>query len=81
MCSGVSLPAGVAVGSSLSPATFSGAPPSSTLMCALAAQITDSQRLVIDCRLMTLAPVPLKTGKTSACSPKWPRKTSCSRAV
>ena len=30
---------------------------------------------------MTLAPVPLKTGKTSAVGPKWPRKICCRWAV
>lgn len=49
----------------------SGAPPSSTLMCADSAQITEPQRSVSAWRATTLAPVPLKTGNASALPPKW----------
>ena len=44
----------------------SGAPPSSTLRCALSAQITPCHGRSIARRPTTLAPVPLKTGKTVA---------------
>ncbi len=63
------------------PADFSGAPPSSTWMCAVSAQITAPQRGSMDWRPTTLAPVPLNIGHTDAPSPKCPTITSCSRAV
>jgi hypothetical protein len=81
MSSGVSLPSGVGTDISLRPAIFSGAPHSSTLMCALSAQMTASQRLVIDWSETTLAPVPFITKNTSACSPKCRRKTSLAASV
>ncbi|KRB75172.1 hypothetical protein ASE03_14150 [Kitasatospora sp. Root187] len=62
--------------SSLSPAIFSGAPHSSTLMWADSAAITAPQRGSRACRATTLAPVPLKTGYASARSPKCLRNTS-----
>ncbi len=63
------------------PATRSGAPPSSVLMCAVVAQITAPQRGSIERRPVTFAPVPLKTGNASAPRPKCSPTTSCSRAV
>ena len=63
------------------PATRSGAPPSSTLMWAVDAEITAPQRGSIDCSPTTFAPVPLKTGNASTPSPKCWTKTSCRRAV
>jgi hypothetical protein len=77
----VSLPSGVGTVSSLTPATLSGAPHSSTLMCAVSAATTADQRRVIADRLTTFAPVPLNTGKAWASGPKWRRKTSWSRSV
>ena len=71
MSSGVSLPSGVGTVSSLRPPIRSGAPPSSTLMCADSAQITAPQRSVSAWSAVTFAPVPLKTGKASAVGPKW----------
>ncbi len=79
--SGVSLPWGVGTVSSFRPPTFSGAPHSSTWMCADSAQITASQRSVIACSATTFAPVPLKTGYADASLPKCSRKTSWSRSV
>ncbi len=73
--SGVSLPSGVGTVSSFRPPTRSGAPHSSTLMCALSAQITAPQRSVTAWRATTLAPVPLNTGNASAVGPKWLRTT------
>ena len=70
MSSGVSLPSGVFTVRSLRPATRSGAAFSSVWMCAVVVQTTAPQRGSIDCRLSTFAPVPLNTGKASACSPK-----------
>ena len=81
MSAGVSLPSDVGIVQSLRPAPFSGAPPSSTLTCADAAQTTASQRLVIACSATTLAPVPLNTGNTSAAGPKCDRMASVSSAV
>lgn len=78
---GVSLPSGVGTASSLRPAIRSGAPPSSTWMWALLAQITAPQRSVIAWRAVTFAPVPLKTGKASAYGPKWLRTTFCRCSV
>ncbi len=60
--SGVSLPSGVSTVSSFRPPIFSGAPHSSTLMCALAVAMTEPQRSDMAVRATTLAPVPLKTG-------------------
>ena len=60
--SGVSLPSNVGMVSSLTPPTFSGAPHSSTWMCAVDVQTTAAQRVVIACSATTFAPVPLKTG-------------------
>jgi hypothetical protein len=60
--SGVSLPSGVGTGISFSPATFSGAPHSSTLMCADSGQTTALHRSLIACSPITLAPLPVKTG-------------------
>ena len=64
--SGVSLPSGVGTVSSLSPPIRSGAPHSSTLMCALSAHTTAPHRSVTACSATTFAPVPLKTGNASA---------------
>lgn len=77
----MSLPSGVGTVSSLSPAIRSGAPPSSTLMCAVSAQITAPQRSVRAWRAVTFAPVPLKTGKASAYGPKWLRMIFCRFSV
>ena len=52
------------------PPTFSGAPPSSLLTCAVDAAITAPHRGSIDCSAVTFAPVPLKTGNTSTGLPK-----------
>ncbi len=81
MSSGVSFPSGVGTASSLMPAIRSGAPPSSTLMWAVLAQITAPQRSVRACRAVTFAPVPLKTGKASAYGPKWLRMIFCRCSV
>ena len=81
MSSGVSLPPGAGTGRSLKPPTRSGAPHSSTLMWAVEAQTTAPQRGTTEERPTTLAPVPLKTGYASACSPKFARTTSASRSV
>jgi hypothetical protein len=43
--------------------------------------MTASQRRVIACSATTFAPVPLKTGKASACDPKWSLTASASLAV
>ena len=79
--SGVSLPSGVVTVSSLRPATRSGAPFSSVWMCAVEVHTTAPHGGSIDCRLNTLAPVPLNTGNASAAPPKWLFITSCRRAV
>jgi hypothetical protein len=60
--SGVSLPSGAGTGISFSPATRSGAPHPSTLMCADCGQTTAPHRSHIACSPTTLAPLPLKTG-------------------
>ena len=70
MRSGVNFPSGVGIVHNLSWPTFSGAPPSSTFTCAVAAQITASQDFTVACRAITFAPVPLKTGNTRASLPK-----------
>lgn len=67
----MSLPSGVGTVSSLRPPIRSGAPPSSTLMWADSAQITAPHRSVSAWSAVTLAPVPLNTGKASAVGPKW----------
>ena len=79
--SGVSLPSGVGTVSSLIPPMISGAPHSSTFRCALSAQITPCHGRSIERRPTTFAPVPLKTGKATASSPKCARTAVCSRAV
>jgi hypothetical protein len=81
MSSGVSLPSGVRIGSSLSPVIRSGAPPSSVWMCAFALVTTAPHRGSRLVSAVTFAPVPLNTGNTSACAPKCPRMTSCRRSV
>ena len=60
--SGVSLPSGVGTVSSLIPPSASGAPHSSTLRCALSAQINACCGRSIAASPTTLAPVPLNTG-------------------
>ena len=77
----MSLPSGVGMVSSLSPAIFSGAPPSSTWMWAVSAHTTAPQRLVSACNPVTLAPVPLNTGYVSVRGPKCSRMVSARRAV
>ena len=79
--SGVSLPSGVVTVSSLSPETRSGAPASSVWMWAVSVAMTAPQRGSTLVSATTLAPVPLKTGKVSARSPKCSRTTSDRRAV
>ena len=59
--------------SSLTPASRSGAPHSSTCMCATSVQITASNGRVSASIEATLAPVPLKTKKARAPSPKCSR--------
>ena len=81
MSSGVSLPSGVGTVSSLSPETRSGAAFSSVWMCAVEVATTAPQRGSTLVSAVTFAPVPLNTGKASACSPKCCRMTSCRRAV
>ncbi len=49
-------------------------------MCAESAQITASQRSVMACNEMTLAPVPLKTKHTSACVAEVPAQNFGSRS-
>jgi hypothetical protein len=60
--SGVSFPSGVGTASIFTPATFSGAPHSSTCAWAVAVQIAASQRSVIAASATTFAPVPLNRG-------------------
>src|SRR5699024_1525003 len=79
--SGVSLPSLVGTGNNLMEPMRSGAPPSSTLMCAVAAQITAPQRGNNACKPTTFAPVPLKTGYAVAVEPKCFTMTSSSNAV
>ena len=81
MSSGVSFPSGVSTVSSFRPPTRSGAAFSSVWMCAEAVQITAPQRGSMDCRLNTLAPVPLKTGNASTPSPKCSAITWARRVV
>ncbi len=78
---GLSLPSGVGTVKSLRPLTRSGAPPSSVWMWAVPLAMTAPQRGMSAVRASTFAPVPLKTGKTSACSPNSARTTSVRRAV
>ena len=77
----VSFPSGVGTVSSLMPAIASGAPPSSTLRCALSAQTTPCHGRSIARSPTTFAAVPLKTGKPTAPAPKCSRTRSASRAV
>ena len=79
--SGVSRASVVGTVSSLSPASFSGAPHSSTWMWAFSVQITASHRRVSACRETTLAPVPLKTGYACAVGPNCSRTTARNRSV
>ncbi len=72
----MSLPSGVGTSQSLLPRKRSGAPHSSQLMCAFWLQMTFSHGRSSDCSAVTLAPVPLKTKKTSTCSPSSERKRS-----
>ncbi len=81
MSSGVSLPSGVSMTLTLNPPTRSGAAASSTWMWALLVVSTEDQRGVQACSARTLAPVPLKTGKTPTPVPKTSPSTSVSRAV
>lgn len=71
----------MATGSSLMPADFSGAPPSSTWMCAVSAQITAPQRGSMAWSPTTFAPVPLNIGHAVASLPKCWATTSWRRAV
>ena len=80
MDSSESRPWSASATSSLRPAR-SGAPPSSTLRWAPGEQITASQGRVRASTEMTLAPVPLKTGKARAASPNSARMSSWSRSV
>jgi len=61
--------------------TRSGAPPSSVWMCAVPLAITAPQRGMSAVSASTFAPVPLKTGNTSAWSPNSAFTTSVRRAV
>ncbi len=65
--SGVSLPSGVGRSSSFVPVRNSGAPPSSTLMCALSAHTTACHGRHIARRMQTFAPVPFHTRNDWAC--------------
>ncbi len=79
--SGRSFPSGAASGTSLQPMNRSGAAHSSTLMCAVAAQSTDSQGRSRASSPTTFAPVPPKTKKTSAPSPNSARNNDTAAAV
>jgi hypothetical protein len=68
------LPSRVATVASLQPLIRSGAPHSSTAMCAVSAQITASKGFASALIASTFAPVPLKTTWAAACAPKWRRK-------
>ena len=76
-CSGCSRPSGVGSATSLEPRIRSGAPPSSTLMCATCEHTTASQgRGRQDWRAMRLAPVPLATSSGTLSGPKTSRSAS-----
>src|SRR5919199_3404801 len=79
--SGVSLPSGVSSSTSLTPSSRSGAPHSSTAMCAVRAQTTCCHGARASPRPTTFAPVPLKTKATSACPPRCPRTAATARRV
>ncbi len=66
---------------SLQPVKRSGAPHSSTLMCAVEAQTTASCGRMTEARPQTLAPVPPKTKKTSADTPNCSRNFATAAAV
>ncbi len=57
--SGVSFPSGVTISFSVAPVNFTGAPHSSTAMCAVAAQRMEWKGRVQLCNPTTFAPVPL----------------------
>ncbi len=65
----------------MQPVKRSGAPHSSTLMCAVSAQTTAWKGRVTAASAETFAPVPPKTKKTSALSPKRSRKSRTAVSV
>ena len=78
---GVSFPSSCGTVNSFTPAIASGAPHSSTLMCAVSVQITAWYGRQVARMASTFAPLPLKTGNTRAASPNSWRNSASSSAV